>query len=384
MTENLNQKPKTQNSKLKIFVTGTRGIPDIPGGVEKHCQDLYPLIVAQGHEVLLSVRSSYAEGERPGQWRGVRLAYIFAPRKKSLEAIVHTFLSVLKARLYSPDIMHIHGIGPGLMVPLARLLGLRVVVTNHGPDYDREKWGKVARSMLRLGEWAGGRFANQVITISTIIQGTIAERCGRDSTLIYNGVTVPEKASSTSFLDAHGLRRQQYVLAVARLVPEKGLHLLLDAFNAMDTKGYKLVIAGDADHETAYSRELKNRIKMSDNVVHAGYITGEPLNQIYSHAGLFVLPSFIEGLPIALLEAMSYGLPVLVSDIPANREVALPAERYFKCGDEGDLRDKLEHLLDKQLSESERAAFQQQIVEKYNWEKIATQTVGVYEEVVRG
>ena len=175
---------------MKIFVTGTRGIPDIPGGVEKHCQELYPLIATQGQEILLATRKSYVNGNRQESWRGVQLVHTFAPHKKSLEAVVHTFLAIIKARLANPDIVHIHAVGPGLMAPFARLLGLKVVVTNHGPDYDRQKWGKTAKVMLRLGEYCGGRFANEVIVISNVIAEIIRKRCHRGSHLIYNGVSL--------------------------------------------------------------------------------------------------------------------------------------------------------------------------------------------------
>jgi len=355
---------------VKIFVTGTRGIPDIPGG----------RIAAKGHEVLLCTRDSYVT-KKIDEWHGVKLINCFAPRKKSFEAIVHTFIALLKARWYSPDIVHIHAIGPSLLTPLVRILGLKVVVTNHGPDYDRQKWGRAAKFVLRLGEKMGGLYANEVIVISTVIANIIQERCGRESNLIYNGVNLPEKSKGTDFLRGIGAEPGKYILAVVRFVPEKGLHDLIDAFKSVECD-YKLVIAGGADHETEYSRDLKQMADEDDRIIMTGYITGEPLNQIYSHARLFVLPSYHEGLPIALLEAMSYGLPVLVSNIPANKEVDLSAERYFKCGDVGDLKEKMKILLEKGLSEVEREKIRSQIKEKYNWDKIAEQTIGVYRKVL--
>ena len=365
---------------MKIFVAGTRGIPHIPGGVEKHCQDLYPLIASRGHEVILATRSPYVQRKQT-HYKQVRLWHGYAPRKKSLEAIVHTFLAVIKARMINADIIHIHAVGPGLMVPFARLLGLRVVVTNHGPDYDRQKWGRAAKVMLRLGEWAGGRFAHAVIVISAVIEGIVKQRCGRESYLIYNGVRLPDATRKTDFLERLGLVENEYILAVARFVPEKGLDLLVDALGKI--KGdLKLVIAGDADHDTDYSRELKRKIKNNPRIVGTGYITGEPLHQVFSHARLFVLPSYHEGLPIALLEAMSYGLPVLVSNIPANKEVDLPAERFFQCGDVDDLHSGIEALCDKAMSEEERQHMRTMIAEKYNWNSIAEQTISVYRAVV--
>ena len=365
---------------MKIFVTGTRGIPDIPGGVEKHCEELFPRIAARGHEVILARRSSYVT-QHLGQWSGVRLVDVYAPRFKSLEAIVHTALALIRARLIEPDIVHIHAIGPSLLVPLARLLGLNVVVTNHGPDYDRDNWGRFAKHVLRLGELVGGLFANEVIVISEVIGSIIRKRCKRESNLIYNGVPLPHPSTETDYLKGIGACPGNYILSVARMVPEKCLHDLIEAF--LQTDGdYQLVIAGDADHETYYSRELKKQAAASSRIILTGYITGEPLNQVYSHARLFVLPSSHEGLPISLLEALSYGLPVLVSDIPANLEVGLPMERYFKCGDITDLRERMTLHLEKDLAPAERDAIRRQIAQKYNWDRIADQTLAVYEKVL--
>jgi glycosyltransferase involved in cell wall biosynthesis len=374
--------PKNKNDQsLKIFVTGTRGIPNILGGVETICQELYPCIVASGHDVYLCTRSSYIK-EKIDAWRGVKLINCFAPRKKSLEAIFHTFISLLKARLYSPDVVHIHAIGPALLTPFARLMGLKVVVTSQGPDYDRQKWDKVAKFMLRLGEKMAGLYANEVIVVSPVIAEIMHKRCHRECNIIYNGVSLPELSSRTDFLTQMGVKKNRYLLAVARFVPEKGLHDLINAFKAIKCDS-KLVIAGDADHETKYSRSLWKMSDEDDRIIFTGFITGDRLNQVFSHAQLFVLPSYHEGLPLALLEAMSYGLPVLVSDIPANLEVDLPAERYFKCGDEADLATKMEALLKKGLPEIEKRDMRLQIAEKYNWLKIAEQTVEVYRKALK-
>jgi len=364
---------------MKIFVIGTRGIPDIPGGVEKHCEELFPRIAARGHVVFLCTRSCYVT-RKINEWRGIRLINCFAPRKKSLEAIVHTFIALLKARWHSPDVVHIHAIGPSFLTPLARILGLKVVVTDHGPDYDRQKWGKLAKFILRLGEKMGGLVANEVIVISTVIANIIRERCGRESNLIYNGVTLPQQSENTDYLEKISVQPNKYLLAVARFVPEKGLHDLIEAFKGI--KGdYQLVIVGDTDHETDYGRDLRQMAARDDRIILTGYITGEPLNQLYSHARLFVLPSYHEGLPIVLLEAMSYGLPVLISDIPANKEVELPKKRYFRCGDVTDLKDKMGILLEQELTEEEQQHIRNEIEDKYNWEKIAEETIEVYRKV---
>ena len=260
-------------------------------------------------------------------------------------------------------------------------MGLNVVVTNHGPDYDRQKWGKIAKFILQMGEKLGGLYANEIIVISSVIGDIVRKRCHREFNLIYNGVPIAQRSKETTFLSQIGVETDRYLLAVARFVPEKGLHDLIEAFKTMKSN-YKLVLVGDADHETDYSRNIRKVAAANNCIILTGYITGEPLNQIFTHAGLFVLPSYHEGLPIALLEAMSYGLSVLVSDIPANKEVGLPAERYFKCGDVKDLKNKMEILVKKGLSDNERREMRNLIAEKYNWEKIAGQTIEVYEKVL--
>ena len=367
---------------MKVFVTGTRGIPDIPGGVEKHCQELLPRIASKGHEVAVATRSSYDEGQI-SLWRRTELCRCFAPRKKNLEAIVHTFLALLKAYQYRPDLVHIHGVGPSLLTPLAKVMGFRVVFTHHGQDYDRQKWGKTAKFALRLGERMGALCANEVIAISSVIGDVLLKRYHRESNLIHNGVSLPERSSESYFLKDRGVQPQEYVLAVGRFVPEKGLHDLIHAFQSLQTD-HKLVIAGEADHESDYSRRLREAAANDERIVLTGYITGAPLNQVYSHAALFVLPSYHEGLPIALLEAMSYGLSVLASNIPANWEVGLSPERYFRCGDVKDLKEKMKLLLRKGLSSDERHKTSEMLERKYNWDKIADQTIEVYEKTVNG
>ena len=275
---------------------------------------------------------------------------------------------------------HIHAIGPSLLTPLARLMGLKVVVTDHGPDYDRQKWGKIAKSVLRLGEKMGRMYANEIIVISSVIANVIRKRCLRESSLICNGVTLQQMSKSSDSLIRIGAEPDRYILAVARFVPEKGLHDLIEAFKALDCD-YKLVIAGDADHRTNYSKKLREMANEDDGIILTGYITGEPLNQVFTHSRLFVLPSYHKGLPIALLEAMSYGLSALVYDIPANKEVRLPSGCYFRCGDVEDLKAKIRVLLRKELSHEEQQKIRKQIRETYNWDKIANQTIEVYRKV---
>ncbi len=363
---------------MKIFVIGTRGIPNIPGGVEKHCEQLYPLIVEKGHDILLCRRTPYVT-VKLSKWKGVKLLDCFSFSHKYFEAILHTLIGVLKARFYSPDIVHIHAIGPSLLVPLTRLLGLKVVITHHGFDYKRQKWGSIAKFILRLGEKWGCQYAHEVISISKEIAQFVHDQYGKKTHVIYNGVLLPILSTQTDFLDKIGIKPKHYLLAVARFVPEKGLHNLIEAFNSLNSP-YQLVIAGDVDHEDNYSQQLK--AKASKQVILTGYVTGEPLSQLYSHARLFVLPSYHEGLPIALLEALSYGIPALVSDIPANKEIGLPQNHYFKCGDVTMLSQQLSLHLEKKITETDKLTVRNQINNQYNWDLIAEQTIDVYQQAI--
>ena len=363
---------------MKIVVIGTRGIPDIQGGVETHCQELYPRLVKLGCEVILITRKPYVKSQI-SDYQGVRLKDIYAPKRKSLEAIVHTFLAILYAYGCKPDILHIHAIGPSLLVPFAKLLGMKVIITNHGPDYDRQKWGRSAKMILRLGERLGTKYADGIIVISKTIRGLVEKKYNRfDSNLIANGVNIPEVVATTDYIASLGLQPKNYVIGVGRFVPEKGFHDLSAAFAELGETGCKLVLVGDADHETEYSKELK-RVARVKNVVLTGFIRGSALVEVFSHAKIFVMPSYHEGLPIALLEAMSYNLDVLVSDIPANSEIELPENCYFRTGDVVDLGVKLKTKLSQM---HEIRDFRQTIIEKYNWNDIAEQTLRAYQRLL--
>ena len=252
------------------------------------------------------------------------------------------------------------------------MLGLRVVMTHHGPDYDRQKWNKTAKSVLRWGERMGANYANEVIVISTVIDNILREKYDRtDAHLIYNGVNKPVPAKDDSYIRSLGLTPRRYVLAVGRFVEEKGFDLLIKAFARISDSNCKLVIAGDADHEDHYSVSLK-RLAEEHHVVLTGFVRGAKLNELFSHARLFVLPSFHEGLPIVLLEALSYRLPVLVSNIPANRLACLDASDFFVTGNIGSLEERLSCKLEGEMEERHYD------LSPYNWDYIASQVDSVY------
>lgn len=360
---------------MKLIVTGTRGIPNIMGGVETHCEELLPRIAAMGVDTTVIRRKSYVH-DSLSEWKGVKLADIDTPKKKSFEAIVHTFRAINKAKKLGADVVHIHAIGPALLVPYAKMLGMKVVFTHHGPDYDRDKWGTAAKKILKLGERMGCTFADDVIVISNVIKDLIARKYNRTKRvhLIYNGVPQPDICEYPEYFKELGIEKGKYILGVCRFVPEKNPHHLIEAFSKADAKGCKLVLAGDTDFEDDYSRSLKQMAK-EKGVILTGFVRGQKLHSLLSNARCFVLPSSHEGLPIALLEAMSYHLSVIVSDIPANKEVGLSSDVYFRTGDVEALQNKLQKILDLAYTTV------QYDMGKYDWNKIAQQVMEVYNEV---
>ncbi|SHO58596.1 glycosyltransferase family 4 protein [Vibrio quintilis] len=363
---------------LKVTVLGTRGIPGVLGGVETHCQNLYPEIVRQsGTAVTVIARSPYVDYQI-SEFQGVHLRTVSAPKKKSLEAIIHSVFAAITTLTDGSDIVHVHAIGPGLVVPLLRLAGKKVVFTHHGPDYDRQKWGRMAKMVLKLGEKLAVKFASEVIVISDVINQLIQGKYGRDNAyLIPNGVHLPQalnKATCDSVLAQFGLTPQGYIVAVGRFVEEKGFHDLIQAYQLAGISK-PLVLVGDADHPTPYSESLKQKAKDTQGVVLTGFLKGDALQAVFSQAGLYVMPSYHEGLPIALLEAMSFSLPAVVSDIPANLEVALESDVYFPVSDVASLAEKL------RLKQHETRCSYHTYLEKYDWAAIAAQTMAVYNKI---
>lgn len=362
---------------MKIVVTGTRGIPNIMGGVETHCEELFPRIAKRGFDVTVIRRTDYVKDDLK-EWKGVKLVNIDSPKKKSFEAIIHTFRAINEAKRLKADIiLHIHAIGPALLVPYAKMLGMKVVFTHHGPDYDRDKWGFAAKTMLKLGERMGCMFADEVIVISDVIRNLIKRKYNRTSHvhLIYNGVSQPEICDYPEYFKELGIEKGKYILGMCRFVPEKNLHHLVEAFTKIKSRNkaenIKLVLAGDTDFEDDYSRNLKEMAR-KNGVVLTGFIKGKKLHSLLTNCLCYCLPSSHEGLPIALLEAMSYGVKVIVSDIPANKEVGLPESDYFPVGNVDALTEKLKTVVNQPLQHIDYD------MKKYDWEKIADQVRDVY------
>lgn len=377
---------------LRVVMLGTRGFPGVQGGVETHCEHLALQLVRLGCAVTVLTRKPYVRAERE-TYQGVELLALPTVRNRSLEAILHTFIGVWTAWRLRPDVLHIHAVGPAIWTPLARLLGLKVVVTHHGPDYEREKWGRLAKQVLRFGERAGVLFANQVIAIAPNIAAAIQKHFRRNVCVIPNGVVLPKLRRTVSALRKYGLKPGRYFLAVGRYVPEKGFCDLIAAFQRLQERegqrkfpDWKLVIAGRADHENEYGRKIQAMSAKTPGVILAGFVSGPPLEELYSQAGVFVLPSYYEGLPLVLLEALSYGVSCIMSDIPANRavEAELEEERFFQPGDVDALARRLARWAGKPVTARRKSVWLRQLATDYDWERIAERTLGVYRNLRNG
>jgi glycosyltransferase involved in cell wall biosynthesis len=251
-------------------------------------------------------------------------------------------------------------------------------MTHHGPTYQSEKWNFLAKSILRVGEWLGVRFANEIIVVSPVIAEMIENRYGLKTVTIPNGVKIQKLVEDSSLLTRFKLQPRKYVLLVSRFVPEKRHLDLIDAFETAEVEGFKLALVGGSHHPDSYEKALRKRAAQNPNIVLTGFLSGDELKAVYQHASVFVLPSSLEGLPIALLEALSYGLPCLASNIPANRSIGLDDDVYFELGDTDALAKKISASLRRISDDSEREATRRWVAERYDWHHIAQQTVEVY------
>jgi glycosyltransferase involved in cell wall biosynthesis len=367
-----------QQRRLRVTMLGLRGFPDVQGGVEKHVEKLAPALAELGCDVEAIVRTGYVAKSRGGAWRGVRLARLWAPRVTGVEAFVHTFLGVLRAGVRRPDILHLHAIGPALFTPLARALGLRVVVTHHVLNYENEKWGGFARSLLRFGEWAGMAFANGRIAVSDGLAQQMSQAYRVPISAIPNGIERPWMVESTETLQAFGLEPKRYALTVARIDAQKRQLDLIAAYAALRQPSWKLALVGGADYSGSYAQAVAEAARNTPGVVMLGHQSGAALAALYSHAGAFVLPSSHEGQPIAVLEAASYGLPLILSDIPAHREIALPRARYFAVGDVAALAGHLAGAVARLVTDGPTPQERAQLMARHDWDAIAQRTLAVY------
>ncbi len=374
---------------VRIAFIGQRGVPATIGGIEHHVEEIGSRLAARGHQVTVYARANYGP-ERLAEHRGMRVRYVPTLPTKRLEALIHSGLSTAAATLpgeHSHDIIHYHAIGPSVFSPLPRALSpARVVLTIHGLDQERAKWGLGARACLRAAGWISAHAPHATISVSRNLVDYYRERYGRTVHYIPNGVASPVVREPRQITDRWGLETGDYLLFLGRLVPEKAPDLLLRAFRQVHTPR-RLVIAGGSSFTSGYVRLLNSLAAEDERVVTTGAVQGSLRDELYSNAAAFVLPSRLEGLPLTLLEAASYRLPVIVSDIPPHLEVLsrdTPGARLFPQGDQAALSRTLGAVLAALPDERRGAAeLAERVVREYDWEVATDATETLYADLLR-
>ncbi len=365
---------------MNIGVIGTRGFPGIQGGVETHCMELYTRIAALSNvKITVYRRRPYINPKnRDAKFENIRFVDIAVPKRMYFETFLHSFFSSIHALFQGYDIVHIHNIGPGFFIPLLRLAGVKIVFTYHSISYTHQKWNNFAKAFLYLSEKISLPNTDFVIFISKIIESEMVKKYKiKRHKLIFNGVSIPIKSVRSDYISQLGLEKQKYIIALGRYLEEKGFDYLIRAFKKTNITDYKLVIIGDTDYPTSYSKKFRSFAEAND-IILTGFIKGEKLNQVFTNARLFIMSSLSEGLPISLLEAMSYNIDVLVSDIPANLQIGLGADDYFNVGDE----NALKNLIISKLSTNTVRDFNGILSANFNWDKIALETYGIFKDLM--
>lgn len=363
---------------MKIYFIGQKGIPAKYGGVEKHVDELSRRLVKAGHEVYVYARPGYTDSGLK-EHQGVKIISLTTIATKHLDTISHVWRACFDLRKRQVDLIHFHSIGPSSLIWLAKLIkpGVPVVSTFHTKCYLHKKWGFMARLYLRLGEIAACRLADATIVVSRSLENYARLKYKIRPCYIPNGAAAVAPAAPAA-IKSLGLKKNGYILAVARLIRHKGIHYLIDAYCGLKTDK-KLVIAGAGVYTDDYVKQLKQQAAGKENIIFAGNQTGRTLAELYSNAYLFVQTSESEGLSVALLEAMSYGRPVLVSDIQENLEAVAGRGFSYKNKDSGDLKNMLISLLDNPGRAAAKGKLaRQRVIEMYNWDDIAEKTIKAY------
>lgn len=375
---------------MKIAMIGHKRIPSREGGIEIVVGELSSRMVKKGNEVVAYNRKSehiagkdFENNAGLKEYSGVRLEWIATPNSSKLNAIVYSAFATLKAVFKKFDVIHFHAEGPSAMVLPAKLLGQKCVVTIHGLDWQRSKWGGFATKFLKFGEKTAAKYADEVIVLSQNVKDYFMKTYGRETVFIPNGINKPNIRKANIIKEKYGIDKDDYILFLGRIVPEKGIHYLINAYNQLKTNK-KLVIAGGASHTSEYESELHDLAANNKNILFTGFVQGEELDELYSNAYIYCLPSDLEGMPISLLEAMSYSNCCLTSDIRECTEVCNDRAEYFAAGSTQDLKAKLEALLgdEKKVSDYKSNA-QQYVLEAFNWDDITQQTLDLYKRVIK-
>ena len=382
------RKERRKAGALRIAMIGHKRIPSREGGVEIVVEELSVRMAQKGHRVEAYNRyGHHVSGKKYDDeygwkgrkyYKGVRVRIIPTFQSSSLNAIVYSFLATLRALFTKYDVLHYHAEGPCAMLWIPKMFGKRVVVTIHGLDWQRAKWGNFASRVIKFGEKMAARHADEVIVLSRNVQQYFKEEYGREVTYIPNGINRPKRRKADLIREKYGLEKDGYFLFLARIVPEKGLHYLIEAYQKLDTDK-KLVIAGGNSQAVEYMEQIHEMAAKDDRILMTDFVQGQTLEELYSNAYAFVLPSDVEGMALSLLEAMSYGNCCLVSDICENTEVVEDQALHFRKGDVKDLREKLQYLLEHpDTVERLRSGSADFICGKYNWDEVVDETLRLY------
>lgn len=379
-----NRKYRKENKEKKIAMIGHKRIPSREGGVEIVVDEIATRLTRRGYHVDAYNRSGYHVSgkqfdEKRGKiYNGIRLLTIPTFKSSSLNAIVYSVLATFRALFGNYGVIHYHAEGPCVMLGVPKLFGKRVIATIHGLDWQRAKWGNFAARVLKYGEKQAAKRADEVIVLSRNVQDYFREEYHRETIFIPNGIDKPCIREARQIREQFGLLGNDYILFLARIVPEKGAHYLIEAYKQLKTDK-KLVIAGGDSHAEEYMQKIYQYARENENMILTGFVQGRVLEELFSNAYVFVLPSDVEGMAISLLEAMSYGNCCLVSDIPENTEVVEDYAVSFRKGNVEDLKTKLEYLLENpDVTAKYKEKSSDFICRKYNWEDVVDKTIQVY------
>lgn len=368
---------------MKIAIIGHKRIPSNEGGIEKGVEQHAVRMVKRGHKVTAYNRGGhnvfgkeYDEKKRK-EYKGVKIITI--PTTDGVTSVpIYSFLATLHAAIVRYDCVSYRASGSCAMIPLAKLLGLRVVASLHGIDSQRDKWGGFASKYLEFGERMAATKADVCLVLSKNMKEYVDNKYGVNSVLFANGIETPTFRKPQIIKEKYGLNMEDYILSLGRIVPEKGIHYLINAFRKCKTEK-KLVIVGGAEPKKDYYNQLVNLAKGDERIIFTGYVLGEEIQELYSNAYLFAMPSNLEGMSNALLEAMSYNNCCLVSDIPENTEVVGEYAIWFKKGDEIELREKLENLLsNEEIVHKYKQEAGQYVLRNYSWDVVVDQMLRIY------
>ncbi len=371
---------------MKITMLGQKRVPSREGGVEIVVEELSTRMAKLGHYVVCYNRSGKhvldknKKSEDLKEYKGVKLKKVITIDKKGLAAMTSSFFATVKILFFKAEVVHYHAEGPCAWMWIIKWFSKkRIIATIHGLDWQRAKWGNFASKYIKFGEKMAVKYADEIIVLSKNVQEYFKKEYDRDTVFIPNGVSKPTIGKASIITKKYGIKKDEYILYLGRLVPEKGIHYLIEAFNKIKTDK-KLVIAGGASDTDSYFVELKEMSKNNKNIIFTGFVEGKELSELYSNAYIYCLPSDLEGMPLSLLEAMSYGNCCLTSDIKECSEVTQNNGVTFKKSDVKDLTKTLQSLCDnvKKVKEYKEEA-QKYILNKYNWDDVVKQTLKLYE-----